>query len=181
MDDDEKIKVFSNSESELKLLGELLSNETSRKIIVYLISKQAYTNQIAKELNIPVGLVVHHLQKIEKLGLVEINEKKIVRKGKEHRYFRMIPNIFVMPGKSIEEIKEQGILKKFFKTGVKYSVIGLAGIVSFFIIELHSAKNDLYFASQNNDFTIPLLIVTSGLIMERILSKYKKRKKAILD
>ena len=40
----DKIKIFSSEDEKLKLLGELLSNKSSRDIIKLLIDKEMYTN-----------------------------------------------------------------------------------------------------------------------------------------
>ncbi len=77
MDDFEeyKIKVFQITDKSLKKLGELLANETSRNIILLLVEEELYVNQIAEKLELRVSLVIHHLQKLEELGLLDIDEK----------------------------------------------------------------------------------------------------------
>jgi len=129
-DDAPKIKVFA-SDDNLKALGELLSNDSSRSIIYNLMTKEMYTNEIATTLDMRVSLVIHHLKKLEDLGLLEITEKKIKRKGQEHRFFQIKSNIFVVLDNTKEEIKEKGILKKIFNTAVKLSVIALVSIGAF--------------------------------------------------
>ena len=91
----DKIKILESGDERLKILGELLSNDTSRKIIKALIQNTMYTNQISKELNIRVSLVIHHLKKMESLGLLDITEKKIVKRGVKHRFFQMRPALFL--------------------------------------------------------------------------------------
>ena len=123
---DDKIKVFDSDDKSLKLLGELLSNDTSRRIIKLLIENESYTNEISKKLDIRVSLVIHHLKKLEELGVLEITHKQIVKKGNDHRYFRMVPGLFLAPSKSKEEIEKSGFLKKIFKEGIKFSSILIA-------------------------------------------------------
>ena len=130
-DDYNKIKVFG-SDDDLKSLGELLSNETSRKIIKNLMEHEMYTNEIATKLNMRVSLVIHHLKKMEALGLLEITDKKIKRKGEKHRFFKMDSDIFVAFNKTKEEVKKKGILKIFFKEGIKFTVLGVSSLLAFF-------------------------------------------------
>ena len=125
----DKIKLFNSDES-LKLLGELLSNKSSRDIIRLLIEKEMYKNAIATKLNLRMNLVSHHLEKMETIGLVETIYKKIVRKGKEHKFFRINPKIFLMPNHSEKEIKEKGILVRIFREGIKFTSIGIATVVT---------------------------------------------------
>lgn len=66
-DDDNfnKIKVFSSEDEKLKLLGELLSNKSSRDIIKLLMNEEQYTNEMANKLDLRPNLVIHHLKKLE--------------------------------------------------------------------------------------------------------------------
>lgn len=57
-----KIKVFSSEDERLKVLGELLSNKSSRDIIRLLSHKEMYTNEIAKKLDMRSNLVIHYLK-----------------------------------------------------------------------------------------------------------------------
>ena len=182
----DKIKIFSSEDEKLKLLGELLSNKSSRDIIKLLIDKEMYTNEIVKKLDLKVSLVIHHLQKMESIGLLEITNKKIARNGEEHRFFRIPTGMLIVPNKS-EEDTNNGFLKKIFKKGVKFAVIG--GIALFVWINTTLHKNsqvddsefiigdilDIPFYQESSFF--PLLIIIIGLIVDRIIS-YKKNKKS---
>jgi len=161
----EKVKIITSNEEKLKALGELLSNRSSRDIIKLLIGKEMYANEIANRLDLRPNLVVHHLKKLEELGLLEIKNKTIVKKGKEHRYFRMVPNLFIAPNESKEEIEKKGILKKFFKDGIRFFIIFLAASLVYFHDKSEGLdiKQDSYF--------YPSIIVIIGLIIEIILLK----------
>ena len=128
-DVENKIKVFG-SDDNLKALGELLSNETSRKIISAIMKQEMYTSEISTKLDMRVSLVIHHLKKMEDLGLLEITKKKIIKKGQEHRFFKMSSDIFITLDKTKEEVKEKGILKRIFRDGIKFASIGLVGLSS---------------------------------------------------
>lgn len=130
-DDEPKIKVFA-SDDNLKSLGELLSNDSSRSIIYNLMTKEMYTNEISTTLDMRVSLVIHHLKKLEDLGLLEITEKKIKRKGIEHRFFKIKSNIFVVLDNTKEEIKEKGFLQRIFRDGIKFASVGIIGAASWF-------------------------------------------------
>jgi len=183
---DDKIKVFDAEDSKLKILGELLSNDTSRKIIRMLIRKECYTNEISKKLDIRVSLVIHHLKKLEELGVLEITHKQIVKKGNDHRYFRMVPGMFLAPNHTKEEIDKSGFLKKIFREGIKFASIGIAGMIVWFSDLTHTieASHSLPFPvpfGESDDFEISslvpvLIVIILGLIIERIFSARKKRK-----
>lgn len=167
-DDDNKIKVFA-SDDNLKSLGELLSNETSRKIIVQLMKHEMYTNEIATKLDIRVSLVIHHLKKLEELGLLEIINKKIKRKGEKHRFFKMNSDIFVTLDKSKDDIKKKDILKRIFKEGIKFTVLGFVSMVSF-VFSGGLAKSELRGGvlpplSEISSLTYAMIVITIGVLV----------------
>ena len=174
MDDSErKIKVFA-SDDDLKALGELLSNETSRKIISYLLATETYTNEIATKLDFRVSLVIHHLKKMEKLGFVEISEKKIIRKGEKHRFFKINSDFFITLDKNKQEIHEKGLLKKFFKDGVKFTVLGFISFLAWNLEKIrnnssefgkYSETGELPPVNEMGNLIIPLIIIIIGLVI----------------
>lgn len=135
-----EIKIFSSDDEKLKILGELLSNKSSRDIIKLLIDKEYYINEISDKLGLRVNLVIHHLKKMEELGILLITEKKIVKKGINHRYFRINPYFFVIPKESKDEVKSNDTLKKFFKDGIKFSIVVFTGLLTWFGINSHNEK-----------------------------------------
>lgn len=173
-----KIKVLSTDES-LKILGELLGNESSRKMIKALIDRAMYTNEIARELELRPNLVVHHLRKMEFIGLLEVIDKKIIRKGEEHRHFRIHKGLLVLPG---TQKKDQGILlKRILRSSVKFVAIGIAGLVPL-ALHITYVQTDLgvdYDLSIDLDLpsalAASLAIAVIGLIIERIYT-HKKTK-----
>ena len=167
----QQIKVFDCNDKSLKILGELLSNDTSRKIVKSLIEKEMYTNEISNKLNISVRLVIHHLKKLEELGLLEITHKQIVRKGNEHRYFRMVPGLFVIPNESVEKT---GFLKRFFKDGIKFAGIGIAALISWKLLPENFVLSPDTAEHGNDLIVIPFIIIILGLILERIWNKKRR-------
>lgn len=196
----DKIKVFSSEDEKLKILGELLSNKSSRDIIKLLIDKEMYTNQIAKEAGIKMNLVLHHLKKLEELGLVTITHKKIIRNGIDHKYYRMIPNLLVVSNQDKKEIHENGFLKKFFKEGIKLASVFLAAIVITqlfrtspvnetenidnihdFVPDLELTKNISNEPEISGDIIWSIIITTLIISVTLIIIFIKKRKGGIID
>lgn len=186
MDDPPRIKILA-SDDNLKILGELLSNESSRKIIQYLMNGEMYKNELSLQLNLPSNLVGHHLDKLEKLGLLEITERKLKRKHlQSHKFYKINSDIFITVNKTQEEIKESGLLKKIFKEGTKFASIGIASLVVWFSDLTHYLENsDVYpvpfgeiDTSHIDPLTPSLIIIIIGLVIERIYSVVKKKKKS---
>jgi len=87
----------------------------SRNIIRLLIEKEMYANEIANKLDIQFNLISHHLKKIGDLGLLSVTEKRIVRKGKMHKYYKINQGIFLLPNHRKDRVYDKGILKKIFR------------------------------------------------------------------
>ena len=129
---DIEIEVIADDDS-LKTLGELLASKTSRDLMKFLMNKSTYKMKISDELGVPFSLVEHHLKKLEKLGLVKITNKKLIKDGVLHKTYKITADgIFLMLNTTKEEIKEKGVLKRIFKESVKFVAVGIAGIVSWF-------------------------------------------------
>lgn len=172
---DVEIKVISQEES-LKILGELLSNETSRNLMRFLMNKSAYKKKISDETKLAFPLVEHHLKKMEKLGLVKITNKKLIKGGVPHKTYKITADgIFLMLNTTDEEIEKNSVIKKAFKSGIKFVGIGIVALISWTIL-----PNDNFSMSdsQNVDvgiINITLIIIIIGLVIERIFT-YKKNK-----
>ena len=178
-EDFDKIKIFSSDDDKLKILGELLSTKSSRDIIKLLIGKKMYINEIAKKLELKVSLVIHHLQKMEAIGLLEITNKKIARKGEMHRFFKIPSGMLIFPNES-EEIKKNGFLKKIFREGIKFAAVGFVGISSWLIsannkIEENIVDREWSQNSGSNEylFLIPIIIIGCSLFLIWFSKKYK--------
>ena len=175
-------KIFTNDDHSLKLLGELLSNQVSRDIIKLLIEKEMYANEIANKLDIQFNLISHHLKKMGELGLLSVNEKRIIKKGQMHKYYKINPGIFLLPNHTKDKVYDKGILKKIFKESVKFASIVVAGITTWFISTFHFASLDEWKSGEQiyNDvdlspLVISLLVIIIGLVIERVYSITKKK------
>ncbi len=179
------IKIFYSDDEYLKLLGEILSNKTGRLMFRLLSEKEYYANELAKKLNITPSLTSHHLKKLVELGLIDIKNKQIIKKGVEHEFFKIRSEIFISKSTK-EKSEEKGLLQRIFKDGIKFTSIIFGGILSF-IIASNSISDDVKwggiaehpFFSENFLFsiTISLFIVIIGLIIERIYFQIKNKKR----
>jgi len=77
------VKVITLNDESLKDLGELLRNESSRKIILALAERGMIINEISKKTNLSVSLVINYMNKLKRLGIVDITQEKITKKTKK--------------------------------------------------------------------------------------------------
>jgi len=173
----DKIKIFIPTDENLKQLGELLMTETSRSIILELIGKEMYVNELAIKLGLRVSLVTHHLQKLKDLGLLDITSKPISKRTKPHDFFRFKTDIFL----NFSEDTTGGKLKRIFKESVKFASIGIASATSF-LIDYPTSRTDNYatgFVPDNplEPWVVFLTGIIIGLVIERLYFGWKKSKR----
>ncbi len=89
-------KVFHITDANIVTLAELLQNEKSRNILMLLTKEELYVNQIANHLDLRVSIVVHHLKKMLKLGLLTVTSKPISSKTKDHNFYKIDKPSFVV-------------------------------------------------------------------------------------
>lgn len=153
------INVFSDDDK-LKILGELLGNKSSRDIIRLLICKEHYMNDIATTLNLRPNLVVHHLKKMESIGLVETREGRITRRGQTHRFFRIRPGILVLP----EPAEGDGLLKRLAGGAARFAAVGAAAASSYLLADALRAGEGVVPQVQSVDPLIyALAVAVAGL------------------
>ena len=85
----DKFILVSLKEEESKKLAQIISNDTSRKILDFLAEKEATESEIASKLDIPISTVHYNLQALVKGSLVEADEYHYSKKGKEVLHYKL--------------------------------------------------------------------------------------------
>jgi DNA-binding transcriptional ArsR family regulator len=82
--------LVSLNESKTKKLAEVISNNTCRKMLDYLASKQDATeSDMAKELGIPISTVNYNMKALLEAKLVKSDEYHYSPKGKEVSHYKL--------------------------------------------------------------------------------------------
>ena len=72
---EEPYLLVSLDEDKSKKLAQVLSNETSRKILSYMSKKENITEtELSKDLKIPLSTIHYNIKQLVKSGLVEDNQ-----------------------------------------------------------------------------------------------------------
>lgn len=129
---DNDFQIFSTGEDKLKLLGELLSNESSRRILVLLTSQELTANDLAEKAGMRLSLVIHHLKKMQQIDIVQISRVGKNSKNHQRKYYLAKPGMLILPQKSVDAAKKSKTLSNSLKRILKYSIIGVAGIATWF-------------------------------------------------
>jgi len=87
---DENFLLVSLKEDEAKKLAQVISNDTSRKILDMLANrKDATESEIAKKMKLPLSTVHYNLQALLKARLVQADEFHYSEKGKEVNHYSL--------------------------------------------------------------------------------------------
>ena len=115
--EDEKIKKISN----------VISNDSCRKILDYLASKEATESELAAKLDIPISTVHYNLQQLKETSLIDADEYHYSAKGKEVQHYRLANKYIIIAPKKTFGIKEK--LKAILP--VALIAAGTAGVIQF--------------------------------------------------
>ena len=113
--EDEKIKKVSN----------VISNDSCRKILDYLSSKEATESELAEKLQIPISTVHYNLQQLMETGLINAEEFHYSKKGKEVSHYKIANKYIIIAPKKMFGIKEK--LKSILP--VALIAAGAAGVI----------------------------------------------------
>jgi DNA-binding transcriptional ArsR family regulator len=124
---EESFILLNLKDSKAKKMAQVISNETSRKILEYLTNKEATETQIAKALNIPASTVHYNLKHLKEVNLVKVDQFHYSEKGKVVDHYKLSNKYVIIAPETpkTESIKEK--LKKILPV-VSIAVVG-AGII----------------------------------------------------
>lgn len=96
MADEETFILVSLEEQKSKELAQVISNDTSRKILDYLGKKEGTETDISKKLGMPLSTVHYNMQQLLKAGLIESKEFIYSDKGKPVNIYTVAKKIIVI-------------------------------------------------------------------------------------
>ena len=183
---EKNVEIFSVDDERLKIIGEILSNETSRTILKLLISHELSTHEIIQQTGFSLSLVLHHVNKMLDAKLVEISKISKSSKGQDMKHYQAKHGIMIIPQIPSQKAKSSKTFQKSLKKIMRFCSIGIAGVTSWFVMQAIQTKpvrpipppsqipseiilGDLFWL-----VVIPLIVIVIGLITERALTAIKK-------
>jgi DNA-binding transcriptional ArsR family regulator len=100
---------------ESRKITQILSNETSLKILELLGEKSMSATNIAEELNLPLTTVKYNLDSLIESGLIKVKQIKWSQKGRQVKIYESMEKLIVLvPSKStIDKLSIISILQKY--------------------------------------------------------------------
>ena len=117
--------LLSMEDNKIKKVSNVISNDSCRKILDYLSSKEATESELAEKLQIPISTVHYNLQQLMETGLINAEEFHYSKKGKEVSHYKIANKYIIIAPKKTFGIKEKlkGILP------VALIAAGAAGVI----------------------------------------------------
>jgi DNA-binding transcriptional ArsR family regulator len=116
--------LVSLEEKKAKKIAEVINNDTSRKIIDRLATKDATETELSKELNMPISTVHYNLKQLQDAGLVIVEEFHYSKKGKEVNHY-MLANKYIIIAPKSENPKFLEALKNIMPIAVITAVVAV--------------------------------------------------------
>ena len=133
IDLNEKIDILSMEDQKIKQVGELLSNDASRKILKLLFKNSLTASDIAKEADLSLPLVMYHLKKMQDANMVRVtNVGKTIESKDTKRYTTTKFAIVIVADSVKEKVKESKSIKRGFSGLYKFASIGIVSGAAWF-------------------------------------------------
>lgn len=183
---EKNVEIFSTDDERLKIIGEILSNKTSRTILKLLISHELSTHEIIQQTGFSLSLVLHHINKMLDAKLVEISKISKSSKGQNMKHYKAKHGIMILPQIPSQKAKSSKTFQKSLKNILRFCSIGIAGIASWFVTQAIQTKpirptpppsqipSEIILGDLFWSVTISLIVIVIGLITERALTAIKK-------
>ncbi|AFL95971.1 hypothetical protein CL1_1775 [Thermococcus cleftensis] len=111
-----------------KELAQILMNDKAIAILHLVEDRALSISEIARELNLPISTVSYHVDKMLKVGLIEVAGKKYGKRLQEVKLYRASNRpILLVPRKSVAKVKKKPVMG-FERLHV--ISLGIAGLVS---------------------------------------------------
>ncbi|MCV0366359.1 MAG: winged helix-turn-helix domain-containing protein [Nitrosopumilus sp.] len=122
------VQVFPTNDDRLKFLGEIFSNDSSRKILTALLEKELTIMEISKETGFSANLIIHHIKKMVNSDVVTITKESTNSRGRPLRFYRAKPAIVILSKDAASRANTSKSLQKTLGKITRFASIGLAGI-----------------------------------------------------
>lgn len=177
----DKIEILSSNDEKLKFLGELLSNESSRNILLILNNQEMSANDLSEKTGLRLSLIIHHLNKMQQVGIVKIS--KIGKNSKNHdvKYYSAKHGIIILTEEAAHRAKKSKTFLNATKRVFRFASIGVAGLLGWFIMDYSNHFNNELVISGDDaepilqlEIIVGLTIIIIGMTIERVFSHYRR-------
>ena len=127
----ERIRILATDDEKIKSFGELLTNDSSRRILQLLFNEELTATQIAQKTGISLQLIRYHLAKLQGLEIVRISRTEKNSKSQDMKVYAATEfSIVIVPPSLSERARESKLLVRSFRHIYKVAGLGIAACAS---------------------------------------------------
>ncbi len=128
------IKIFAISDEKMRDLGNILSTPKSRKIYQILMKNELNAKEIGRMLsqeeNPRLPNLIYHLDKMVKVGLLQVTKRHQRKRGHVLRYYKAVSIIIIVSEENYEKASNSKTFFNVIKKVFKLSMLGITFIFS---------------------------------------------------
>lgn len=129
----DKVEILSTEDEKLKTIGEILSSDSSRKILKLLFNQSLTANQLAEKTKLSLPLVIHHLKKMQSTQVVKITNVGKNTKSHDMKYYTIDKfAIVVLPSEMSQKARKSKSLFNSFTRLHRLATLGGAAVAAWF-------------------------------------------------
>ena len=138
----DKIDILSTEDEKLKSIGEILSSDSSRKILKLLFNQSLTANEIAQKTEMSLPLVIHHLKKMQTVQVVKIANVGKNSKSHDIKYYTIDKfAIVILPSAMSAPAKKSKSLFNSFTRIHRLATLGGVSAAAWFSSQFIQASN----------------------------------------
>lgn len=123
---DEKLLILPINDRNSKKISQVLSNDTSRKVLEALADEPMSTTEISEKLGAPLTTLHYNIENLLATGLIKVERTRYSEKGREVKYYGPTRKFIIIAPENVGERETKQFLKRtlfgiYFLIGAVFS------------------------------------------------------------
>ena len=129
----DKVEILSTEDAKIKAVGEILSSDSSRKILKLLFNQSLTANQISQKTEVSLPLVIYHLKKMQDSGVIKITNVGKNTKSHDMKFYTVDKfAIVILPSQMSQSAKSSKSLFNSFSRIHRLATLGAVSVAAWF-------------------------------------------------
>lgn len=129
----DKVEILSTEDEKIKAVGEILSSDSSRKILKLLFNQSLTANQISQKIGVSLPLVIYHLKKMQESDVIKITNVGKNTKSHDMKFYTVDKfAIVILPSEMSKSAKTSKSLFNSFSRIHRLATLGVISVAAWF-------------------------------------------------
>lgn len=136
-DASDRVDIISTQDERLKTIGGILSSDSSRGMLQLLFNRSLTANQIAQKTGMSLPLAIHHLKKMQSVGIVRISHVGKNTKSHDVKFYTIDKvALVILPSEMMTPARSSKSLFDAFGRIHRLATLGAASVAAWFSAQL---------------------------------------------